>query len=61
MKEIPAPIKPKVKKPLDTTNFDEDFKKLSVFGKQLHPPLPNHKYLYNGNLYRDYFFGLKKN
>lgn len=56
MKKNPIPIKPKIQKPLDTSNFDEKLREISVFGEQSYNPLPNHKYLYTGNLYRDQLF-----
>ena len=46
-KDTPAPFKPKIRHPLDTSNFSEEFTNLSVVEPPLEAP-PNHKRLFRG-------------
>lgn len=46
-KEIPAPFKPNIKHPLDTSNFSEEFTKLPVIDSPVKAP-PNHERLFRG-------------
>lgn len=48
-KEIPAPFKPDIKHPLDTSNFSEEFTKLPVTDSPVKAP-PNHERLFRGKL-----------
>lgn len=49
-KEIAAPFKPDIKHPLDTSNFSEEFTKLSVTDTPVEPP-PNHDRLFRGKIF----------
>lgn len=55
LKRNSAPIKPKIKYPLDTSNFDEQFKDIPVKGNT-YKPLPNHRFFLNGNFNRIMMF-----